>query len=178
MAEAQKLILTPTQASYSVEDGLPGIIRTDLKGGPPRYRKDFEGTAPIVNVQWVVTKGGYDYLCAFKRVFEANVDPFLIDLIIGEAELRECSAKLIPQSFRLQTVTGTAYTVTAQLDVTPPEYSLDDDMAYLWLFAIFNSGWEAWINRLHHILHDIAPKVTNTPANIWTATKEEWEATK
>lgn len=178
MAELMKMALCPAQASYAVEDNTAQTIRTQLDGGRGRYRRDILNSSALVDVRWVVTASGYDYLCAFKRVFEGEVEPFLIDLIIGEARLTECQAMIIPQSFRLEQVSGPAYTVSAQLEVTPPEYSIDMDKAIIWLVSVFGPEWLNWFNRLHYILHVRAPKFTNTPANIWTATPAEWEAAK
>lgn len=153
---AYKLVLTPLRSSYSVTDGAE-VIRTDVAGGKPRYRRDIMGAASAVDVEWLVSRAEYDYLRAFyKSVVTEGSRWFFVDLILDEQTLTEHEAMFIPGSMALSNVAGGYCTVTAQLDVMPIERDYDIDSLYVALVGEFGlSEWERLCNEFHELVLDL-----------------------
>lgn len=122
-----KLKTRPTQSGYSVQHG-SNVQMQQLDGGAPRLGIFTKKASHSVNVQFVVDKAGYQYLCAFYRVWLRNPSqPFLADLVIdGEAPLQQYQCFFVPGSFQLSSKNGQAHTVVAQLIV--PALNTDDDL--------------------------------------------------
>lgn len=131
-----KLKLDPAQGSYSAKLG-PETIATQLAGGRSRYRRDQLGATAIAAVEWVLDAGGYDYFMAFHRQSTAHGSlPFTLDAHLDKAPLAEYTAYFIPDSVELAGVKGTAYVVTAQLEIVPLAENVGADNALI-------AAWEA-----------------------------------
>lgn len=114
-----KFIIPPTQASYRVRDG-QAAISVQLEGGAARYRKDVQNPSYAVDCSWVFTDVDYQYFRAFYNTETAQgALPFLIDLLIEEDGLVEHEAYFVPTSVRLSMANPSAFSVSAQLDVSP-----------------------------------------------------------
>ena len=121
----KKFQIPPEQASYAVDDG-ESVIRTVLDGGKGKYRTDILNATSTVDVTWVFSAIEYEYFRAFFKGTAAaqGATPFLIDLILDEAQaLTEHTAYFIPNKTKLTKVRGMSYTVKAQLEVEPKEYT-------------------------------------------------------
>lgn len=114
----RKLLLTPDQAQYGVNHP-ENTIATRLSGGLSKVRLDQVGGTSRVRVAWTLTGHQYQYLMAFWRLENYGANRFLIDLIIGSAELQEHYAIFVPGSLTLAGQTGDAYVVRAELEVAP-----------------------------------------------------------
>lgn len=137
----QKLSVTPTQASYSVNDGRE-VVSIQLDGGAARYRRDILNANSIVSVNWVLDKTGFNYIRGFYRVTTASGSlPFLIDLIIDEADLTEHEAHFTPNSLKVTGIDGGRYLVSAELEVKPNVPS-DDNISFIVLFGEYGSDYE------------------------------------
>lgn len=102
-------------------------VAVQLEGGKSRTRRVQLGAAALVNVQWFCTASQYDYLMAFYRARAGHGSlSFTLDLILDRASAAEYSAKFVPGTLGLE-VNGTAYIVSAQLEVIPlPENTAAD----------------------------------------------------
>ena len=116
-----KLLLTPSRASYSVEDGLD-FIEVELEGGAPRFRRDKIGSAKRVSCQWELNESEKRYWDAFYETgLNAGADWFTIDLIIDDYDLEEFEAHFASDSRVFDGQEGKMYTVQADLFVIPNE---------------------------------------------------------
>ena len=117
-----------TQSGYSAKLG-DGVVSQELDGGAARYRRSLKNVAHVVNVQWIVKEGGYQYLMAFYRVWRrAPNQSFLAKLIVDDALAQDyqCYFKSSPT---LSEKNGKIFTVTAQLQVNPlSENTAMDDL--------------------------------------------------
>lgn len=128
---ANKLTISPDQASYAVSDSSNEVVRVQLQGGAGRYRRDILNGSKIVNAVWTVGRDEYDYLQMFYRVMTYRAgEPFSANLIIGENDLTKHECRFIPGSWQLQSQKGLTYVVAAQLEVTalPYDYIYEDSL--------------------------------------------------
>lgn len=130
MADLFKLAIPPDTNAYTVKPGTT-VVQTQLDGGAPRTRADFDGAAEIVTVQWTVGKDGFEYLRAFYRTATGKgALPFTADLQIeaGAADTYTCYFQ--QDSFQLASVSGLTYVITATLLVLPnPDDAIADQQA-------------------------------------------------
>ncbi|MDR2893565.1 MAG: hypothetical protein LBV80_10910 [Deltaproteobacteria bacterium] len=159
MKKLRKFIYRPRQSGYSAADGTAEYLRVQLAGGAARYRRDIEGGNKRVNCGWVLGREGYDYALAFYRSFVHSMEPFEIDLILGEWGLTPCKAWFVPESFRLEGQRGNAFYLAAELEVTPPYYDSRLDSALVDLAGAFGEGWPGWAGRLDLAVNRQAPAV-------------------
>jgi hypothetical protein len=157
---AYKLALTPTTSSYSIDESIAEVVRVQLQGGAGRYRRDIIGSTKIVNCTWITNSTGWEYLNAFYRVNNSQGGAsFKMDLVISESVPKEHDVRFIPSTFKLSSIDGDMYTVTASLEVTPLKYSLDDDMNLLDIVGYYGiHGTGAVFNQLEHLVNVDLPK--------------------
>lgn len=137
-----KLMLPPDEESYSVEQSAESVTRVQLDGGAGRYRQVLFGVSDIVTVSWVCDENEYDYLRALYRGTKEGALPFLADLIIDKSELMEYTCHFVPKSFKLDSVKGLAYNVSASLEVTPVADDYDKfDTTIEFLLLYFGSQY-------------------------------------
>lgn len=152
MADLLKLTIPPDQSSYTAEKSIAEILRVQLQGGKGRYRRDILGATFIVKCQWKVSGDIFDYLNAHSRVFTSQVNPFLIDLFIEEQVLRNVKAWFVPKSFKLSNYDSyNTYTVSAQLEVIPPDYAIEDDLDLIEIVNEFGPYYREWLERLERL---------------------------
>ena len=114
-----KFVLAPTQASYSVRDG-EATLSVRLDGGASRYRRDVLNANRIVTCEWRLSAGDFQYFRAFYNTETVSGSGgFLIDLIIDDADLTEHEAHFVPNTVQMSVVSGTTYSVRADLEVQP-----------------------------------------------------------
>jgi hypothetical protein len=124
-----KLALQPDQDNYQATDG-PKQVYSRLDGGLGKLRADYVNGVYMVEVQWTVGPGDFQYLQTFYSVTNRGVDAFLIDLILTSFELREYTARIVPGTWRLAAIRGEATTIKARLEVVPdpPDTELDEGL--------------------------------------------------
>lgn len=113
----EKLFLTPDNSSYDVSRN-PEVLAVQLDGGASKMRRDILGASFLVNVVWILNPTQYNYINAFYRTSVAHGSvPFNIDLILDNITLTQYVVRFIPNSFKLTSQRGLAYTVSATLEV-------------------------------------------------------------
>lgn len=115
-----RLLLSPDSAGYSMQDG-EDTIRQTLSGGPGRYRADLIGAPKMVNCQWNLSQGDYNYIRAFYNHHARQAKAFSVDLIIDTAEPATHEARFMPGGLKLLSVKGLMYSVGCTLEVTPED---------------------------------------------------------
>lgn len=152
-----KLKYCVTQSGYTAKVG-DGVISQRLDGGASRYRRSLKNVSHTVNVQWVVGKGGYQYLMAFYRVWRRTPSqPFIARLLVDDGEVQDYKCFFI-ESPSLTNKEGNVHTVSAQLEVKPqPEDEAMDDL----IVEIGNEGgsddlWD-WVNPLEELVNEDLP---------------------
>jgi hypothetical protein len=131
-----KLKLDPAQGSYSGKLGAESIA-VQSAGGASRYRRDQLGAAAIAEMEWVLEADAYDYFMAFYRSStEHGSSPFTLDAILNKAAIAEYTAYFVPGSIALAGVRGTAFVVTANLEILPLAENHAADLALI-------AAWEA-----------------------------------
>lgn len=120
-----KLTLAPDQSGYAAAEGAKQVYNR-LDGGSGRTRRDYLNGVYKVDVQWTATEDDYLYLQTFHRVTMEGSEPFLMDLLLTDYQLKEYECRFIPGTWRLTTVKGQSYIVKAQLEVNPGVN--DDDL--------------------------------------------------
>ena len=119
-----KLLLVPDQENYTVDDN-DAVVQTKVDGGPARYRLDYLGSSMQVETTWTLNPDEYQYFRAFYNYCNKGADPFLCDLIIDAPELRTYVCRFKSNTFKLNRVRGSSYTVKCTLEVTPNDAGLD-----------------------------------------------------
>ncbi len=119
-----KLLLTPDQDGYTVEDP-DSVVATKVDGGPPRYRRDYFDASLKVEVTWTCTPDEYQYLRAFYNYVNKGADPFLLDLLINTPTLQTYVCRFKPGTFKLTSVKGYMFKVKVTLDVQPNDGGVD-----------------------------------------------------
>jgi hypothetical protein len=111
------LILPPQEDTFAVSLKSE-IIKTDLDGGLPRYRKDQIGSVSLIDVSWIGRKEQFEYLRAFYRAATLNgSEPFDMYLRISSVTPTKYEdVHFIPGSFSSSTE-GDLYSVNAQISV-------------------------------------------------------------
>lgn len=146
----EKLLLPPDQASYKV-NRQGGVVSTRLDGGLARRRADIANPSSIVNCQWTLDQGQFQYFEAFYA-FNTNygATTFLIDLIIGQPFLEQYEASFVEDSYTIKTK-GLTYYVEADLEVVPVT---DLALAGL-LVALFEVGNGALVSLAELVNEDL-----------------------
>ena len=157
------LSVCPTESTYAAKHNTSGYLRVELEGGMGRYRKDILNPGTTVNCRWVVGRAYYDYLWAFYRTYLRKMEPFYIELVLEEWGNVRVLANIIPDSFQLESKQGSAYTVTAQLEVQAPQYDAQTDEEYIWIINEFGPEYEKIIDRLWRIVNIDYPVAMPVP---------------
>jgi hypothetical protein len=153
----RKLMVTPSQASYSAQLGSE-VLQAQVAGGPSRRRRDFIGAPTYVSVTWLLPGSGFQYLEAFYRTATVNgTDPFLIDLVIDDASLEEYTAMFVPGSYMINGVQGDATSVSAQLEVEAKVPDADLDNAILDLYELYGDEMSTWFEALAVLVNVTLP---------------------
>lgn len=150
-----KLVLPVDSSGYTVNDGIPEVIRTSLPGGAARYRKDIEKSSKLVQCTFPCSGSEYQYLRAFYRTWRNNPSqPFLADLVIDDYILTTHECYFIPETFQLVSQSGMAYTVQAQLEVRPLDYDSGIDETLVALAEEYGlSEWETYVDIINTIIN-------------------------
>lgn len=127
-----KLLVSPKIEGFAVDFG-SNALRTELDGGAGRCRLDKIGAAHQVQVQWILLAQAYDYLMAFYRTeIDYGSLPFEIDLkAVDGSALGTYTARLIPGTMKMTAFLGSAYQVSATLEITPAAVSKVADQALI-----------------------------------------------
>lgn len=129
----QRLSIIPDSSSYTASPQA-GYNRVALIGGPGRYRSDSIDNAAIYDCTWLLDPEDYQYLAAFYRYFERKLEPFIVSLVLDSGDIQDYIAKIIPNSWRLISAKGLAYTVSCQIEAVPatlPDTAFDDALIAL-----------------------------------------------
>lgn len=152
-----KLVIPPSQAGYSVDYGQASLY-VELSGGPGASRRDFLGNVARVSVSWSLPPEEANYLLAFRRTStNYESEPFLIDLCIDEAELKEYQAKFIPGTFRLVGYRGNERSYAAELEVKPVMDDPDYDAAVAMMYENYGDGGTEILNLLEELVNEDLP---------------------
>lgn len=152
-----KLALVPSQAGYSVDYGQASLY-VELSGGPGASRRDFLGNVARVSVSWSLPTSEANYLLSFRRsATNYESEPFLIDLCIDEAEIKEYEAKFIPGSFRLIGYRGNERSYAAELEVKPSMGDVDYDAALVMMYDNYGENGGEILNLLEELVNEDLP---------------------
>lgn len=152
-----KLLLPPSQAGYGVDYGQASLY-VELSGGPGASRRDFLGNVARVSASWSLPPEEANYLLAFRRSsVNYESEPFLIDLCIDGADLREYQAKFIPGSFRLVGYRGNERSYTAELEVKPVREDADYDAGLVLMFENYGDEGALILNLLEELVNEDLP---------------------
>lgn len=114
-----KVTLSPDVDGYGF-DYAPEYIRAEQNGGAAFFASGVWNAAVQIPVTWRVGAEDYEYLCG---IWQTHIDegcaPFLMDLIVERAHVREYLCRIMPDSFGLSSVSQDTYTVSAMLEVQP-----------------------------------------------------------
>ncbi|GEA08488.1 hypothetical protein KUL42_32490 [Alteromonas sp. KUL42] len=149
-----KLVLSPLQSAYSIEDGNE-THRIELDGGLGRYRKDIIGASNKVTASWLLDANEYAYLRAFYRTTtKSGSVSFLVDLIINYADVSEYEAFFMPESLRLDGIEGGMFKCSATLEVKQKKPEEDIDEALVMIFNAFGSDTSSTISIIEHFANN------------------------
>lgn len=154
-----KFKYVPDSAGYSASDPSE-VIQVQLDGGSARYRRDKFDSSSAVSVTWTFNQGEYRYFRAFYRaLLGRGALPFLIDLVIDQAELQEYTAHFVPGSVALTQQSGLTYVVKADLEVD--SLPIDDEAeAYLvYMVNEFGDDWQLDEDDLNTLVNLELPEV-------------------
>lgn len=164
----------PNQDGYQVEPQ-DRRVTTDMEIGG-RFRVEFDTDETRARCVIVLDPIQAGWLETFERdLLSQGSKWFMMPLRVGgDITDQQVRFRERPSAVSIQ---GPYTTYSFALDLKRREGLMPIWLAEL--LAIISPYFLARLrNRLHEILHKKAPKVTNIPDNIWTATKEEWESTK
>jgi hypothetical protein len=151
-----KLNIRPAQAGFTYSPG-DEVARVRLQGGKDFKRKTKEKSTSIVNATWVLSPIEYSVFWAFYRseTSRGSVD-FTFDLLLEDQGLDTVTASFIgtPETVSKE---GSAFTISAQLEITLPNVDTDADDSLLVLYGIYGADLDAWLNRFEKLMNfDIA----------------------
>jgi hypothetical protein len=115
------LTLTPTSSGYTSKD-VASTLSVQYDGGAGLYRSGKAGNPNIVGVTWNLGPADYRTLTAFyNTILNNGTKSFLINLIIDSVYTVQTqhTVKFVPQTFKLNSVQGHTYQVSAELEVIP-----------------------------------------------------------
>lgn len=118
------LLIEPDENGYSVTEDA-AALRTEIKGGQNRYRRDVLNQTMTVSVQFSLNPTDFQYLRAFYNVTNKGTDAFIANLLIETADLREYICNVKPGTWKLNKVDGNLYVVRMTLEVQPNDNGLD-----------------------------------------------------
>lgn len=126
-----KLNLLTNSSDYTLVEGAQ-LLYQALEGGLAKTRLDFvDDVEKSITVGWACSPTEYTYLQEFIRQNIADDGPpFDIDLIVGTNLVVEYSARLVPESFKLNGMDGYTFNCTAEILAVPQ--SLDNDWPEEW----------------------------------------------
>lgn len=167
----------PVRSGYAFNSNSE-LITANVNGGLSRSRKDFVGGGNIVDVEYVLTAGEFDFFMKFYDLFAGRgANNITAPLILNQKEVTEYPCKFVPNSLRVSEPNGSRYVVTAQLEVSNPvdptlgladfyldrERLLEGQVQYRYNFRGANE---------ESILFDPAPEVTgNYTFTCWVKNK-------
>jgi hypothetical protein len=132
-----KLDLAPEAPGYSTKFG-ESVLRTPVRGGRSRFRRDMIGAPAIIEVVWRLDLPEYQLLLAFHdATIAGGTLPFLIDLFVAAAVPTEHEAQWVSAPPQITSVTGTSVLVRAILEVRPADRDTASDAA---LVASYHDG--------------------------------------
>jgi hypothetical protein len=153
-----KLLLPPSQAGYGVDFGSSSLY-VELSGGPGASRRDFLGNVSRVSVSWSLPSEEADYLLSFRRAAtNYESEPFLIDLCIDSADLKEYEAKFIPGTFRLTGYRGNERSYSAELEVKPTSSDADYDAALVLMYDSYGNESNLVLSLLAELVNEDLPR--------------------
>ena len=150
-----KFVIAPTQASYSVRDG-ETTLSVKLDGGASRYRRDVLNANRIVTCEWRLSAGDFQYFRAFYNTETVSGSgSFLIDLIIDDADLTEHEAHFVPNTLQMSVVSGTTYSVRADLEVKPIARDAVYDAGLVEIYEAYGGteAAQAVLNQLEQLIN-------------------------
>ena len=151
-----KLTLLPDQTSY-VYSTRDDVVQSEVESGFPRTRRDTTEPVGVVDCQWSVDDGEYQYIRAFftaKALRGAAV--FLCDLLLEQPEPEEHECVLVKNSFKTRRVRGLSFIVSAQLYVKP---TLSVENAEL-LLVLFEQDSQKYFNALEKLVNVDLPRMS------------------
>lgn len=115
------LIIPPDSSSYAAARG-DEVLSVKLDGGASKFRLDILNAAFLVDATWILDRDGYEYINAFYRTATGHGSlPFSVELILDTPlPVLYAECHFVPGSLKLSAQSGFSYTVSAQIEVTPP----------------------------------------------------------
>lgn len=151
------LNLLPSRAGYN-EEARAAASLFSVEGGRPRGRLDLDEPASRVSVGWKLRTGRAMQLQAFYRqVTEGpnGPEPFEIDLLLDSPELQRYQAQFVPNTFRLEGISGGTYIFKALLEVEPLEMpDAEYDQILVDLYTEY--GFDGEANEILALLAEVA----------------------
>ena len=110
------LELLPERAGYRTRPK-GRVLRATYNGAQGRYRRTYDGPGEV-RVQWALDAPQYDTIVGFYRdTLKNGALPFSIDLVMEDSTPETHTARIIPGTFRLRSIEGEEFTVTARLEL-------------------------------------------------------------
>lgn len=148
-----KLALMPDEPSYSGAIGT-GFYYNALGGGSGRRRRKFIGTVHTFSLTFTLSGVAYDYWWAFYGTVIAEGSlPFLIDLIVDEAEPATYQASMLPDTHQISGVAGEARVVTFEVEVVPTIRDADYDNALVLLYGQYGEEGPGFLAALEQLVN-------------------------
>lgn len=132
-------------------------VSVKLAGGPSRRRKDFEGAANIVNVEYTLSGIEFrNFQNFYNGVIAKGVLPFATQLIIDSQEPEYFQCFIVPDSYSLSEQSGDMYKVSFQIEATTigggDEIPVEDTQA---LFNEYGMNYESLFISDEDLLNEI-----------------------
>ena len=141
---------------YSVAYGNE-YVSVKLAGGPSRRRRDFEGAASIVNVEYTLNGAEFrNFQNFYNGVIAKGVLPFATKLIIDSQTPEYFQCFIVADSYSLSEQAGDMYKVSFQIEATNidtgVEIPVEDSQA---LFNEYGMNYESLFIVDEDVLNEI-----------------------
>lgn len=152
-----KLLLVPSR-NYSAQDGRENIV-TQLDGGAPRVRKDQANAWDVLDIEFDINAGQFDYLRAFYRQNTANGSSlFSLDLIKDNSFLEEYNALFDESGLRIVSQNGNQYVVTTRIFADKVVVDIEKDAAIILLYETYEADYVNILNIFAQIANVNMPE--------------------
>lgn len=153
-----KLRLDPAQGSYSASIGAESVS-VQLEGGKSRTRRTQLGAASIASVEWYLIDVEYQYLMSFYRAAtEHGSESFTADLILDHSDIEEYECRFVPGTLELGGIRGTAYIVSASLEIIPLPEDREFDLAVISFYETYGTDFPLVLAGLSHLANVVMPE--------------------
>lgn len=157
------LTYSPLQSSYSFRDSESDVVATQMDGGAPFFRQNVEGNTFFASVGWVLS--GAD-ISAFFTFFQTTLSngslPFQLELLVdgfdfenGGMVLTNHKCYFSPNSLKVSWLSENTLGVSAELEVQPNEYDIEQGLDIVGAYNEFGRAWRTLFPPLEDELDQI-----------------------